>query len=78
MRSLWIVGGLALLATLSACTEKPQTVGARTVGESAFKGTNNGPYTAPGWKAGDETSWEEHMRTRTQSGQNEYVRSTGK
>ena len=41
-------------------------------------GTGDGPYTAAGWKAGDATSWEEQMRTRTQSGQNEYVRSGGK
>jgi hypothetical protein len=78
MRSLWVLAGLAVLAALSACTEKPQAAGKRTVGVSAFAGTGAGAYTAPGWKAGDATSWEEHMRTRTQSGQNEYGRSTGK
>jgi len=78
MRSLWMLGGLALLAALSGCTEKPQITGKRTVGQSAFAGTGGGPYTASGWKAGDETSWEEHMRMRTQSGQNEYGRSAGK
>jgi hypothetical protein len=78
MTALRAVAGLVVLAALGACTEKPQNVGTRTVGESAYKGTGGGPYTQPGWKAGDETSWEEHMRMRTQSGQNEYVRSTGK
>ncbi len=73
-----MLGGVVLVAALSACTEKPQTVGTRTVGESAFKGTGGGAYTEPGWKAGDATSWEEHMRMRTQAGQNEYVRSSGK
>ncbi len=73
-----MLGGLAVLVTLSACTEKPQTVGSRAAGDSAFKGTGSAPYTDPGWKAGDATSWEEHIRMRTQSGQNEYVRSTGK
>ncbi len=77
MKSLWMAGGLALLVALSACAEKPQTVGTRTVGESAYKGTAGSPYADPGWKAGDATSWEEHMRNRTQSGQNEYVRSAG-
>ena len=41
-------------------------------------GVGSSQYAAPGWKAGDATSWEEQMRTRTQSGQNEYVRSGGK
>ncbi|MDO9074638.1 MAG: hypothetical protein Q7U73_15370 [Rubrivivax sp.] len=70
-------GGLVLAAALSACAEKPQTVGTRTVGEPAFAGTGGGAYTDGAWKAGDQTSWEEHMRNRTQSGQNEYVRSAG-
>ncbi|MDP2007363.1 MAG: hypothetical protein Q8K45_16940 [Rubrivivax sp.] len=78
MKTLWTLGGLAIVAALSACGERPQVAGKRTVGAAANLGTGGGPYTAPGWKAGDETSWEEHMRTRTQSGQNEYVRSAGK
>lgn len=77
MRFAWVSCGLAVLFALSACTEKPQAVGTRSVGEAAFKGTGGGPYTEPGWKSGDATSWEEHMRTRTQAGQNEYVRSAG-
>ena len=31
-------------------------------------------YTAPGWKAGDQRSWEAQMRARAQ-GQNEYLRT---
>ena len=73
-----MVVGLALVAGLAACTEQPQVAGKRTVSQAANTGTGNAAYTVPGWKAGDETSWEEHMRNRTQSGQNEYVRSTGK
>jgi hypothetical protein len=73
-----MLGGLAVLASLAACTEKPQNTGKRATGESAYKGTGSAPYTASGWKAGDATSWEEHLRTRTQSGQNEYGRSAGK
>lgn len=78
MKSLWMVGGLALVAGLSACTEKPQVAGQRSVSQAANAGTGNVSYTDPGWKAGDPTSWEEHMRNRTQSGQNEYVRSSGR
>lgn len=77
MRVLWISSGLALLLAVAACAEKPQTAGTRTVGESAYKGTGSPTFADPNWKAGDAKSWEEHMRTRTQSGQNEYVRSAG-
>jgi hypothetical protein len=78
MRILWVSVGLAVVAALTACTEKPQAAGTRTVGVAAYKGTGVGAFTQPGWKAGDATSWEEHMRTRTQAGQNEYGRSAGK
>lgn len=73
-----MLGGLVLVAVLSACAEKPQTIGKRTGGEPAFAGTGGGSYTDGGWTVGDQTSWEEHLRSRTQSGQNEYVRSAGK
>ena len=75
---LVVIGGLVMLAGLAACTEKPQVAGTRIQGAPAYMGTGSGPYTAAGWKAGDATSWEEQLRTRTQSGQNEYVRSAGK
>jgi hypothetical protein len=39
----------------------------------AFSGTTNPVYAANGWKAGDQTSWNEQMRRRAQ-GQNEYGR----
>jgi hypothetical protein len=69
---------LVVLAGLAACGEKPQVAGSSVQGQPAYIGTGVGPYTDAGWKAGDATSWEEQMRTRTQSGQNEYVRSGGK
>ncbi len=77
MKPLMWLGGLALLAALSACTEQPQARAERTGGVPAYMGIS-GPYTAGDWKPGDATSWEEKMRTRTQSGQNEYLRSGGK
>ena len=66
MKPLMWLGGLALLAALSACTEQPQARAERTGGVPAYMGIS------------DATSWEEKMRTRTQSGQNEYLRSGGK
>jgi hypothetical protein len=32
-------------------------------------------YAAPGWKAGDKTSWEQSLRARAQYGQNDYTRA---
>ena len=71
--------GLVLVTGLAACGEKPQVAGSSVKGQPpAYVGTGVGPYTDAGWKAGDATSWEEQMRTRTQSGQNEYARSGGR
>ena len=71
-----LITTMTLLA-LAACTEKPQQIGAsKKPSEASWKGTDNG-YAAPGWKPGDETSWETQMKTRAQQGQNEYPRTTG-
>ena len=29
-------------------------------------------YVAEGWKAGDQAGWEQHLKVRTQRGQNDY------
>ena len=78
MRTLAVAAaGLVLVTSRAACGEKPQVAGSSVKGQPAYLGTGVGPYTQAGWKAGDATSWEEQMRTRTQTGQNEYVRSGG-
>jgi hypothetical protein len=60
------------LAVLSACSEHTQTIGTGVRQDSAaFQGTGM-PFTAPGWKPGDKTSWEQQLKTRTQNGQNDY------
>lgn len=66
---------LLALATLllSACGEKPQTAG-RKPDTLASTGANPA-YSAPGWKAGDQASWESQIRNRGQN-QNEYSRSS--
>ncbi len=76
MRRL-LVGVMAggLLGLLAACGDKPQTlgnIGARDV--AAFNGTGSA-FVAPGWKPGDKTSWEQQLRARMQSGQNDYAKS---
>ncbi len=72
MRALLLVG---MAAAVAGCGEKAQTIsqGVRS-DTAAFQGTGM-PFTAPGWKPGDRTSWEAQLRTRTQNGQNEYSRT---
>ena len=64
---------LAIIA-LTACGEKPQTMSndAKKSDVPAYRGAQ-APYTAAGWKPGDNGSWEEQMRVRVRH-QNEYVR----
>lgn len=69
---------VASAVALAACGEKPQTAGqpgARKADAKAWEGAQNGAYTASGWKAGDQASWETQLKTRAQQGQNEYSRS---
>jgi hypothetical protein len=64
---------IAALATLAACTEKPQTLSSGVkLDAAAFQGTGMA-FTVPGWKPGDKTSWEQEMKTRTQN-QNDYTK----
>ena len=72
-RILTLIGVVAGLATLAACTEKPQTLDSGVkVDAKASQGTGLA-YADPGWKQGDAASWEQHIKTRTQA-QNEYNR----
>ena len=69
---------MAMLLTLglSACMERPQTLGTKT-DAAPFTGTGDVPaaFVNGGWKAGDKTSWEQALRTRAQAGQNDYART---
>ena len=62
---------LGLWAALAACTEKPQDLGHARQDAPAYSGTGSA-FAAKGWQAGDKTSWEQQLRVRAQSGQNEY------
>ncbi len=64
---------IAVVMGLAACSERPQTANPRRSDTLAWQGAND-PYVAPGWKAGDKTSWEEQIRTRAQT-QNEYAKT---
>lgn len=66
----------ALLAALglglAACGDKPQDLTTNKSDGAAYKGVGESKFAAPGWKAGDKNAWEQHLKVRAQSGQNEY------
>ena len=60
------------LAMLSACGEKPQEMSSGVKQDvAAFNGTGSS-FVASGWKPGDKTSWESHLKARLQNSQNDY------
>jgi hypothetical protein len=66
---------LMMVVSLCACGEKPQGLGGIKQDAAPFSGTGAASFTAPGWKAGDKTSWEQQLRARAQNGQNDYTKS---
>ena len=73
-RSVTIIFAAVGLAALAGCTEKPQTLESGVkVDSPAYQGTGS-PYAVAGWKAGEKASWEQHLKTRTMNGQNEYTK----
>lgn len=69
-----LVLATAAVLALVACGEKPQTAAGVKSDVSAFQGTSNASnaYNAPGWKGGDKTAWEQHLKARMQNSQNDY------
>ena len=65
--------GLGAVLALAACGEKPQTASTVRQDTRAFQGTGM-PYVAQGWKAGDQASWEQQLKVRAQTTQNDYAR----
>lgn len=68
--------GVLALGALVACGERPQDLAENGNARSApaYQGTGVASFTAPGWKAGDEKSWAQELRTRGERGQNDYTR----
>jgi hypothetical protein len=72
-----VLGWCGAALALAACGEKT-TGAAKKSDVPAFQGsTGASAYMDSGWKAGDQSAWEQHMRSRTQ-GQNEYARTATK
>ena len=68
--ALWMV---ALATFLSACGEKPQTLGAGKQDSEPYVGISKA-FADPGWKQRDKACWESHLKARMQQGQNDYSR----
>lgn len=75
MRPVLLTATVAALTLLAACGEKPQSMGGVKSDVAPFQGVST-QYAAPGWKAGDKTSWEQGLKARAQNTQNEYSRTT--
>ena len=75
MRLIFLICSVAVC--LSACGDRPQSAGGVKGDVAAYQGVEN-KFAAPGWKAGDKTSWEQALKARAQNTQNEYSRTTTK
>jgi hypothetical protein len=72
--SLISAAAVAAAALLPACGDRVQMLESGVkIDMQAFQGTGM-PYSVPGWKQGDKASWEQQVKVRTQSGQNDYVK----
>ena len=65
----------AVVIGLAACGDRPQSAGGVKGDVAAYQGVDN-KFAAPGWKAGDKTSWEQALKARAQNTQNEYSKTT--
>lgn len=65
---------LLAMTALSACTDREQTAATPSKDAAPYSGTGVAVFTAPGWKAGDKTAWEQQLKARMQNSQNDYSR----
>lgn len=66
---------LTVLTALTACGDKPQTLGTPKQDAAPYTGTGVAAFTASGWKSGDKTSWEQHLKARMLNSQNDYSKA---
>ena len=77
MRLIVLTCSFAAVAMLSACGDKAQTMGGVKGDIAPYQGVDN-KFAAPGWKAGDKTSWEQALKARANNTQNEYTKTVTK
>jgi len=76
MKALLTMAWLAAALVLGGCSEKPQVAGSKKSDGKPWDASQNA-YVAQGWKPGDQASWEQQLKARSQ-GQNEYSRAPAK
>ena len=76
-RTALLISSVAAAFFLASCGDRPQSAGGVKGDVAPFPGVDN-KYAAPGWKAGDNNSWEQALKVRTQNIQNEYTRTSTK
>ena len=74
MKRLAILSITAAALLLGGCAEREQTASGVKSDKEPFQGSSHAAFLAPDWKAGDRSSWEQHMKVRTVRGQNEYAK----
>jgi ABC-type glycerol-3-phosphate transport system substrate-binding protein len=72
MKKLFLI--MAAATVLAACGERPQTASGARQDAAPYTGTGKA-FVAAGWKQGDKTSWESHLKARGQNSQNDYAKS---
>jgi hypothetical protein len=75
MRTSVLLSALAGALLLVGCGESPQDRAGVRTDKPARSGTGVAAFTEPGWKAGDEASWSNHLRARASYGMNDHQRS---
>ena len=76
-RILGATAAFSIAMALVACGDKPQATNPGSASKqdaAAFAGTGSA-YMDKGWKPGDKASWEQHLKTRMQNGQNDYTKA---
>ena len=72
-----VTAALSIAMAAVACGDKPQALNPGSASKQdavAFSGTGSA-YMDKGWKPGDKASWEQHLKTRMQNGQNDYTKA---
>ena len=68
-----IIFAVVMVAGLAGCSEPSQSLASSKSDSAPYTGTGK-PFAEKDWKQGDKTSWDAHLKARTQYGQNDYTR----
>lgn len=74
MRAVVVAVAASAISVLTACGDRPQTLGGSRSDVAPYMGVDNS-FSAPGWKAGDKANWEQALKARMLYSQNEYSRA---